>query len=102
MEKPINLTFTDFEVPVEQIFRRAHQGPMNTTWTRTQFSVPDGFEAPRKVEEWIIRNTPGRWASYSYQNPKDKRHDYIMVVRFEDKNDALLFKLRGGHQAWES
>lgn len=102
MEKPTNLIFTDFEVPVNRLFRRSQQGPMNLTWTRTQFTIPDSYEAPKKVEEWLSENTPGRWATYSYQNPKSKNSDYVMVVRFEDKNDALMFKLRGGHQAWES
>lgn len=102
MEKPTNLSFTDFEVPVDSLFRRAQQGPMNLAWTRTQFAVPDSYEAPKAVELWLTENTPGKWATYSYQSPKGKSSDFIMVVRFEDKNDALMFKLRGGHQAFEN
>lgn len=101
MEKPVNISFTDFEIPVEVLFRKTSQGPMNLSWTRTQFAVPDGYEAPKAVETWLVENCPGRWATYSYQSPKGKGGDYIMVVRFEDKNDALMFKLRGGHQAYE-
>lgn len=100
MEKPSNLAFTDFDVSVDSLFRRAQQGPMNLTWTRTQFSIPDNYDAPRAVETWLTENCPGQWATYNYSNPKG-RGDSIMVVRFADKNDALMFKLRGGHQAYD-
>ena len=53
-------------------------------------------------KQWMKDNTPGKWQAYSYSNPKGKAQDYIMVVRFMDKNDALMFKLRGGHQSWET
>lgn len=102
MEKPTTLSFTDLEVPVDSLFRRAEQGPMNLTWTRTQFAIPDTYNAPRAIEAWLGENCPGRWAAYSYQDPKGKGEDHVMVVRFEDKNDALMFKLRGGHQAFEN
>jgi len=102
MQKPTSLKFTDFEIPADRINARFHAGPMNLTWIRTQFSIPDGYDAPRKVEQWLEQNAANRWATYSYQSPKGKAHDFVMVVRFEDRNDALMFKLRGGHQAWEN
>ena len=102
MEKPTSLSFTDFEIPVDTLFRRAQQGPMNLAWTRTQFTIPDGYDAPRAVETWLGENCPGKWATYNYQSPKGKTNEHIMVVRFEDRNDALMFKLRGGHQAWDA
>jgi hypothetical protein len=102
MEKPTNLTFTDFEVQTDKLFRRSLSGPMKKSWTRTQFQLPDTFEAAKEVENWLMENTPGKWAYYTYKNPKGKADGHIMVVRFEDKNDALMFKLRGGHQAWET
>jgi hypothetical protein len=102
MEKPASLKFTDFEIPTEALFRKSHLGPMNLDWVRTQFVVPDAYDAPRKVEQWLNENCPGRWATYNYQSPRGKTNDHVMVVRFEDKNDALMFKLRGGHQAYEN
>jgi len=101
METPTNLQFTDFDVSIETLFRRALTGPMNRAWTRVEFSVPDAWEANKAVEKWLTENTPGRWATTHYSNPRSKENSYTMVVRFEDKNDALMFKLRGGHQAWE-
>lgn len=101
METPDSLTFTDFEIPLDQLFQH-ERGPMNLAWTRVQFTVPDGWQAPQAVQQWLRENTPGKWQAYSYSNPKGKAQDYIMVVRFKDKNDALMFKLRGGHQSWEA
>lgn len=101
MDKPTSLAFTDFEVPLSSLFRRNKQGPMNLTWTRVQFMIPDGYEAPKSVEEWLTENTPGEWQTFHYNSPKGKTNEFVMVVRFKDKNDALMFKLRGGHQAWE-
>lgn len=102
MEKPTNLTFTDFEVQTDKLFRKSLTGPMNRSWTRTQFQVPDNFESAKLVEDWLVENTPGKWAYFIYKTVRGRPDEYTMVVRFEDKNDALMFKLRGGHQAWES
>lgn len=102
MDKPTSITFTDFEVPLDTILRHSQQGPMDLRWTRTQFTIPDGYDAPRAVEAWLVENCPGRWQTYHYHSPKGRDDGYSMVVRFEDKNDALMFKLRGGHQAWDA
>lgn len=101
MNNPSSLQFTDFEVATEVLFRRATNGPMNPSWTRVQFPIPDNWEAHLAVQKWLNDNTPSKWTSYHYHNPKGKKQDYMMVVRFENKNDALMFKLRGGHQAYE-
>lgn len=102
MEKPTSVKFTDFEIPVGSLFRASKYGPMSTSWVRTQFSIPDVFEAPKSIESWLRENCPGEWASYHYTSPKGKGGECVMVVRFADKNDALMFKLRGGHQAFEN
>ena len=101
MDKPTEVSFTDLDVPIQSLFRRASQGPMNLCWTRTQFNIPDSYDAAKAVEMWLIEHCPGRWQAYHYVSPKGKGEDQVMVVRFEDKNDALMFKLRGGHQAWQ-
>ena len=74
---------------------------MNLSWTRVQFPIPDGWEGSKKIQEWLEENCPGRWSTYSYQNPKSKSGENIMVIRFENKNDALMFKLKDGHKAWQ-
>ena len=101
MEKPTSLSFTDFEVPVSDLLSRNDMGPMNLGWTRVQFTMPDDYDAPKHVETWLRENCPGEWQAYRHPNLRGKTNDYVMVVRFENKNDALMFKLRDGHKAWE-
>ena len=102
MEKPVSLSFTDLDLPIEHLFKHVPSGPMSPTWTRVQFTLPDPYDSVKIVEDWLKQNCPGSWTFYTYSNPGNKKHDFIMVIRFEDKNDAILFKLRGGHQSWES
>jgi hypothetical protein len=102
MKQPEVIRFTDLEVSTRELLRLNQQGPMNLSWTRVQFIVPDSWDAVKKVQEWLKENCPGEWSSYNFQHPKSKKSgEYTMVVRFEDNNDALMFKLRGGHQAWQ-
>lgn len=104
LEPPSTVEFEGLSLPVSDVIRAKGNstGPVPSTWQRVSFPVPDGYTCARAVEEWLAQNCPNKWAAYHYNNPKQKASaDRIMVVRFEDKNDALLFKLRGGHQAWE-
>lgn len=104
LETPETVEFDGLSLPVSAVLRAKgnSKGPVPSSWQRVAFPIPDGYTSARAVEEWLGQHCPNRWASYHYNNPKQKiTGDRIMVVRFEDKNDALLFKLRGGHQAWE-
>jgi hypothetical protein len=101
MTSPTRLTFTDFEIATNDILGANRQGPISPQWTRTKFTIPNGHEAPKLVTGWLTNNCPGLWTTYHYQDPKSKDYQDVMVVWFEDRNDALLFKLRGGHQAWQ-
>jgi hypothetical protein len=102
MSKPESLHFTDLTVKTESVLnQRSEPKPMNRKWTRVHFPIPDSWEAAKEVTAWLNANCSDQFSTYTYQNPKGKSPDYLMVVRFKDKNDALFFKLRGGHQAWE-
>lgn len=101
MEKPTVLSFTDFEIPTDRLVQSQFSGPINPKWTRVQFKISDAYEACQRVEEWLKNNCPGRWSAYAYSDPKSRNYESIMVVRFEDKNDAIMFKLRDGHQSWQ-
>lgn len=102
MQKPISIKFHELDVDVASLrLDPPNKGAMPLEWTRVTFPVPDPWEAPQSVEKWLTENCAGRWRSYNYQNPKSKDSSRIMVVCFNDKNDALFFKLKGGHQAWE-
>jgi hypothetical protein len=101
MDHPKELNFTDLDVPVASLLRRGQQGPMHRSWTRVQFEVPDAHEASKAVEAWLTGNCSSGWETYQYQSPRGKNSEHIMVVKFENRDEALMFKLRGGHQAWE-
>lgn len=100
---PLDVVFDGLEVPVQDIISgQGKRRPIPANWQRVQFPIPDGYTSAKAVEEWLTNNCPNDWTSYHYNNPKNKNsNERIMIVRFQDKNDALLFKLRGGHQAWE-
>lgn len=101
MQPPVSLKFDGLECTVDQLLQsKTRRFPTPGGWTRVHFIIPDNYEAPQKVDAWLSKNCPSKWASYNYTDPKNKKHDIIMVVRFESKDDALLFKLRGGHQCW--
>lgn len=70
-----------------------------TEWKRVIIDVPDTYSAPSKVNEWLAENCINGYASYEFSDPVT--YDGVMVIRFEDVNDALMFKLRDGHKAWE-
>ena len=101
MEKPTSLTFDGLDVSLNILDERS-SGPMDLAWIRTQFNIPDQYDAPKAVHDWLTFNCHGEWSSYYYTAPKFKSGEGIMVVRFKDRNDALMFKLRDGHKAWET
>lgn len=98
-----SVSFTDLEIPASQLNGLLTKNrPTPASWQRVQFNIPNGHTSAQAVEEWLKTNCPSDWTSYNYSDPKSKNHyERVMVVRFENKDDALLFKLRGGHQAWE-
>lgn len=104
MIQPEIVEFDGASINVQNVLRPSYRnvGPVSNSWSRTAFEVPDGYTAPRIVDEWLRDNCKGRWTSVHFHNPRNKGHGHTMVVRFEDRNDALLFKLRDGHKSWET
>lgn len=100
MQKPQSIKFDGVEYKLSSVLR-SKGGPAPSHWTRVKFNVPNDFEAPKAVEAWLALNCSGMWRHYHFSDPKSKKGERSMVVRFEERNDALFFKLRGGHQAWE-
>lgn len=104
MSKPPVLKFTDYDVPTSAISWQGPQSLAPTTWTRVKFNVPGDFttrEATRQVCEWLAHNCVGSWREHHFVDPRGKNGEYTVIVKFENRDDALMFKLRGGHQAWQ-
>lgn len=98
------LDFTDHTVYTSQILKKTRKvtGPVNTSWTRVKVVIPDAYSG-KKVEEWVEEHLTGPWFCYQYHNRAfdKKANGFTMIFRFKDKNDALMFKLQGGHQAYQ-
>lgn len=103
MQRPEFVEFEGITVSAPALLRsqRKQVGPITKSWSRTSFPLPDAYNAPKHVEAWLEENCKGNWSTFNYGNPKAKDYSQIMVVRFEDLNDALFFKLRDGHRSWE-
>ena len=100
MKLPKTIKFTDLEItPVECGGANHFTGLTPTSWTRVEFTIPTSYDALSSVQTWLQDNSANPWSIYDYSS-KD-RSQRTVVVRFKDKNDALMFKLRGGHQCWQ-
>jgi hypothetical protein len=94
-----DIEFTDLSLTTSQLFNR--RGPMNPNWVRVKFTIPDDYSAPTQVMAWLREEVKGQWHASYHQDPFSRELAYQMIVRFEDRNDALMFKLRDGYKAWE-
>lgn len=103
MERPDIIEFDGLTTSASDMLRTSRRavGPIAKEWSRTNFRIPDGYTAPRHVEEWLEANCAGEWTTFHYSDPKSKDYSQVMVVRFAERNDALFFKLRDGHRSWE-
>lgn len=76
-------------------------------WTRIQVEIPEQHTAPGKIAAWIEENLSGGLYGLFYKedknNPSESQWEknYILIIGFEDENDAIMFKLLDGHKAYE-
>ena len=101
MKKPQTIKFTDLEIsPLDLDTSMGGPGIIPGSWTRVQFSVPNDWHKLEQVSKWLMNHAADDWATYNY-HADNKAQERTMVVKFKDKSDALMFKLRGGHQCWQ-
>lgn len=108
MKQPDIISFDGLEVSISELQNNNKQikGPCPQDWVRVKFKIPlevahNGFDA---VTKWLQQNNTSRWFGYTFQDPAAPKHgmpDNFAVIKFESKDDAILFKLRDGHQAWK-
>lgn len=80
--------------------------PWPKHWTRVQITLPRQREAYRQVINWIEENLQDLYgATYVIGDEdvgtKTDRNRIRAVFAFANSNDALMFKLQGGHKAYE-
>jgi hypothetical protein len=95
------IEFTNDPILVEELFGGKRVKTFwNPSWVRVEIDLPNPYDNAKKICEWLEKNVTKHWASYDYKR-SGKKTEHKMVLYFEDVNDALFFKLRGGHKAWE-
>lgn len=103
MLPPKEIDFGDGPISVSNIrmVTRRYYAPIPRTWSRVQFQMPYDFDAVSKIRDWLETNLTGRYMLYHFtKNAPDERPETV-VIRFESRNDALMFKLKDGHNAWQ-
>ncbi|MNK39728.1 hypothetical protein D3C87_583480 [compost metagenome] len=103
MRKPDTVKFTGLTLSASDLKEASNAGVkevVGSDWKRVHFSVPTARDAIQHVFDWLKANCQGQYTAYKYHDSSSYT-EYKMVVRFEDKNDAIIFKLQDGHKAWE-
>ena len=104
MQKPDQVKFTNLVLDSKALNKMGNAG-MNLVaeadWARVHFEVPTARDAIQHVFDWLKNNCKGQYTTYKYYDAKGYSN-YRMVIRFEDKHDAIIFKLQDGHRAWEN
>jgi len=86
----------EFEVDPRSLLERRHMGPIPLDWTRHQF-VTDGNYSDMVLTTWLTDNMHGRFSVSSTSITKG----FLVVVGFEQVNDAVMFRLMDGETAWQ-
>lgn len=100
--------FTELEFDSKEVLHPSKRvpKPWPISWTRIEIEIPDFWEAPGKIEKWVEKNVAeGEWDWFIRQEStagSSWSDSHIMVLGFEKENDALMFKLSGGSEAWET
>lgn len=88
------VSFTDLEIrSIKVVPERKVVGPWPKSWTKIEVNLPDSYSAKKKVWAWIDQNLEDRWGSYEY-TIRDTLESK-MVIGFETRKDAMIFKLSG-------
>jgi hypothetical protein len=102
---PLKLRFTGLELDPMDLLqsRQLRDSPIPEEWTRIRFEID--FEKEKdvlKIEDWVGRNTDGKWSIYSFStgSQSKSRYNRTVVVAFELDVDAIMFRLKSGEVAW--
>lgn len=104
MRKPPQVKFTGLTLSATDLKEASNAGitdVIDNNWKRVHFTVPTARDAIQHVYDWLKANCKGQYSAYKFHDSHSYT-EYKMVVRFEDKNDAIIFKLQDGHKAWEN
>lgn len=92
------INFTNYIINTGDIIdSRLIRGVCPRHWTRVQLTV-EGIYTVTTIKSWINENLSRMYHYYTYAD--DVGHSLTLVIRFEDKDEALLFKLCSSNEDW--
>lgn len=102
---PLKVRFAGLEFDPMDLLqsRQLRDSPIPEEWTRIRFEVDFERETDIcKIEDWLERNTDGKWSVYSFStgSASKRRYNRTIVVAFELDVDAVMFRLKSGEVAW--
>lgn len=100
--KTVDLGDGPIDVKSLKVVSRRHYAPCPRNWSRVQFQIPVDYEALPRIKEWLEANGAGKYYTYHYIHPRSHTQPQAVVVLFESRNDALMFKLKDGFKAWQN
>ena len=93
---PSVVRFTGLDIQPEELNRKV-KGPIPLDWTRHQFMLEDDYVDPEwAMTSWINRTLNGRWTMQVFH----VQDGTIVVLGFENGNDAVMFRFLEGETAW--
>lgn len=94
---PETVRYSGAEFDARKLLERRHMGPIPLDWTRHQFKVDGRYSDPTwTLSNWISENLHGRFTL----NATIIQDGYLVVIGFEQVNDAVMFRLMDGETAW--
>ena len=109
------IKFHELEVDAKDLIkpkgRRVHHC-WGRNWTRIEMLIPDTWDSPTKIADWIDSNLSNGRYGFFYMKDKCRNNNdndlafhwndaQVLVIGFENEDDALMFKLLDGHLAHE-
>jgi hypothetical protein len=94
MKSPV-IKFTGLEIPADA-FERVRRKPAHQDWHRIEFQLDEDITV-QSIRSWLLDTYDMGWQMYEYNHPDT--HHTIVIIRFQDRNHALMFKLQNGMRA---
>lgn len=91
---PENVAFTGLDLDPRALLqpRKSNRPFVPPHWVRLQFSVPPEGGAIQQIDRWLERRIHGGWSSRLHH----RGISCVVVLHFEDPNDAVMFRLMDG------
>ena len=92
--------YGDFEINPQSLFRYRKNVPIPYDWERISFHIDDLDGMNWLLPKWIETNMMGNFIINTNQVNFYKKYSVLIIIGFEQINDAIMFKLMDGHNAW--